>query len=96
MGQVSGIVTAVSLVAAVTWVQSLARNFCWLQVLQKKKKKKKKKNFFFYTAAPGAYESSQARGPIGAAATGLHHSQGNTKSQVNLRPMAQLAATLDP
>lgn len=94
MGQVSGIVTAVSLVAAVTWVQSLARNFCWLQALQKKKKKKK--IFFFYTAAPGAYESSQARGPIGAAATGLHHSQGNTKSQVNLRPMAQLAATLDP
>ena len=34
----------------------------------------------FFRAAPAAYESSQARGPIRAIAPGLHHSHGNTGS----------------
>ena len=41
-------------------------------------------------------EGSQARGPIGAAAAGLHHSHSNTRSKPHLRPTPQLTATLDP
>ena len=37
------------------------------------------KPFFFLRAAPAAYEGSQARGRIGAAAAGLHHSSGPHK-----------------
>ena len=37
--------------------------------------------FVCFRAAPEAYESSQARGPIGAVAAGLHHS-----SQPHLMP----------
>ena len=47
-------------------------------------------------AAPAAYGSSQARGPIGAAAAGLHHSHSNTRSELCLRPTPQVTATLDP
>ena len=36
--------------------------------------------YLLFRAAPLAYGSSQARGPIGAAAAGLCHSQGNTGS----------------
>ena len=32
---------------------------------------------YLFRAAPVAYGSSQARGPIGAAATGLYHSHSN-------------------
>ena len=54
-----------------------------------------KKNFFL-RAAPTVYESSQARGPFGAVATGLHHSHMNARSEQRLQPTAQLTATLDP
>ena len=37
-----------------------------------------------------AYGSSQARGWIGAAAAGLHHSHCNTRSEVNQQPTLQL------
>ena len=40
-----------------------------------------------------AYGGSQARGPIGAVATGLHHSHSNARSKLNLRPTLQLTAT---
>ena len=36
--------------------------------------------FFLFRAAPGAYGSSQARGRIGAAAGGLHHSHSHVGS----------------
>ena len=49
-----------------------------------------------FRAAPIAYRGSQARGPIGAAAAGLHYSHSNARSGVHLRPMVLLAATLDP
>ena len=39
---------------------------------------------FFLRAAPMAYRGSQARGPIGATATGLHHSQSNARSKLHL------------
>ena len=44
------------------------------------------------------YGSSQARGPIGTAAAGLHHSRGHSKagSEQCLQPTPQLKATLDP
>ena len=43
-----------------------------------------------------AYGGSQARGPIGAAAAGLHHSPSNARSELHLRPTPQLTATVDP
>ena len=45
---------------------------------------------------PVAYESSQARGRIGAAAAGLHHSHSNAGSELSLRSTPQLTATSDP
>ena len=36
--------------------------------------------FLLFRAAPAARGGSQARGPIGAAAAGLHHSHSNTVS----------------
>ena len=50
----------------------------------------------FFRAAPVAYGSSQARGQIGAATAGLHHSHSNTRSELYLRPTLQLKAMLDP
>ena len=35
-------------------------------------------------------------GQTGAAATGLHHSHNNARSEPGLQPTPQLAATLDP
>ena len=52
--------------------------------------------FAFSRAAPAAYGGSQARGPIRAVATGLHHSHSNSGSEPRLRPTPQLTATLDP
>jgi len=52
--------------------------------------------FAFSRAAPMAYGGSQARGPIGAVATGLHPSHSNTGSEPCLRPTPQLTATPDP
>ena len=54
--------------------------------------------FFLFRASPAAYGGSQARGPIGAAATGLHHSHSNsnTRSELHLRPTPQLMAMPDP
>ena len=43
-----------------------------------------------------AYESSQARGRIGAAAAGLCHSHSNARSVPHLQPIPQLTATPDP
>ena len=40
--------------------------------------------FAFSRAAPAAYGGSQARGRIGAVATGLHHSHSNTGSESHL------------
>ena len=48
---------------------------------------------FFFRAEPTAYGSSQARGHIGAAAAGLHHSHSSTGPS---RPTPQLTATPDP
>ena len=47
-------------------------------------------------AAPAAYGGSQARGPIGAAATGLRQSHSNVGSEPRLQPTPQLTATPDP
>ena len=46
-------------------------------------------------AAPAAYGGSQARGQIGAVATGLHQSHSNTGSEPRLQPTPQLTATPD-
>ena len=50
--------------------------------------------FAFSRAAPAAYGDSQARGPIGAVATGLRHS--NAGSEPHLQPTPQLTAMPDP
>ena len=47
-------------------------------------------------AAPPAYESSQARGRIGAIAASLGQSHSNTGSEPHLQPTPQLTAMLDP
>ena len=44
---------------------------------------------------PAAYGSSQARGLIGAAPAGLHHSHNNARSKPRLQPTPQLMATPD-
>ena len=49
---------------------------------------------FFFMAVPAAYWNSQARGRIGAAAAGLHHSHSNAKAELHLWPVLQLAAML--
>ena len=46
-------------------------------------------------AAPAAYGGSQARGPIGAIATGLRQSHSNAGSEPRLQPTPQLTATPD-
>ena len=50
----------------------------------------------FSIAAPMAYGDSQARGRIGAVATGLHQSHSNAGSEPRLQPTPQLTATPDP
>ena len=52
--------------------------------------------FFFLRATAVAYGGSQARGLIGAAAAGLHHSHSNAGSELHLRSTPQLMATPDP
>jgi len=47
-------------------------------------------------AAPAVYGGSQARGPIGAIAAGLHQSHSNMGLEPRLRTTAQLMAMLDP
>ena len=47
-------------------------------------------------AAPAAYGDSQARGRIGAVATGLHQSHSNAGSEPRLQPTPQVTATPDP
>ena len=46
-------------------------------------------------AAPTAYGGSQARGPVGAVASGLHQSHSNLGSEPRLRRTPQLMATPD-
>ena len=46
-------------------------------------------------AAPAAYGGSQARGPVGAVATGLRQSHSNAGSEPRLQPTPQLTATPD-
>ena len=58
-----------------------------------------KRSFFFFglfRAAPAAYGSSQARGRIGPAAAGLHHSHSDLGSEPHLWLTPQLIATPDP
>ena len=57
--------------------------------------------FFFWSfaiswAAPAAYGGSQATGPIGAVAAGLHQSHSNMEPELRLQPTLQLTAMLDP
>ena len=52
--------------------------------------------FAFSRAAPVAYGGSQARGLIGAVATGMCNSHSNTGSELRLQPIPQLTATPDP
>ena len=52
--------------------------------------------FCLSRAAPAAYGRSQARGPIGAVAAGLHHSHSNSRSEPCLQPTPQLTATAYP
>ena len=49
----------------------------------------------FLWAAPAAYGGSQARGQIGAAATGLRQSHSNAGSEPRLQPPPQLTTTPD-
>ena len=51
--------------------------------------------FAFSRAAPAAYGGSQARGPVGAVATGLRQSHSNAGSEPRLQPTPQLTATPD-
>ena len=52
--------------------------------------------FFFSRAAPVACGGSQARGQVGAVATGLGQSHSNSGSDPHLQPTPQLTAMRDP
>ena len=52
--------------------------------------------FAFSRAAPAAYGDSQARGLIGAVATGLYQSHSNAGSKPCLQSTPQLTAIPDP
>ena len=52
--------------------------------------------FCLFRAASAAYGGSQARGRIGAVATGLHQSHSNAGSEQHIQPTPQLTATPDP
>ena len=52
--------------------------------------------FLLFRATLTACGGSQARGLIGAVATGLHHSHGKAGSEPHLQPTPQLTGTLDP
>ena len=52
--------------------------------------------FFLFRAAPLAHGGPQARGPIGAVAAGLPHSQSNVGSEPRLRPTPQPMVTPYP
>ena len=49
-----------------------------------------------FRAAPTAHGGSQARGPIGATAAGLHYSHRSAASELCLSPTPLLTALLDP
>ena len=51
---------------------------------------------FLFMAAPEEYGSSQARGQIRAAVTGLLCSHSNTGSEPHLQPMPRLVVRPDP
>ena len=51
--------------------------------------------FFNFRATSAAYESSQARCPIGAAAASLRQSHSNTGSKLCLQPLPQLMGMPD-
>ena len=53
-------------------------------------------SFCLSRAAPTAYGGSQARGPTGAVATGLHQSHSKVVSEPRLQPVSQLMTTPDP
>ena len=53
-------------------------------------------SFCLFRATPVAYGGSQARGQIGAVATGLCQSHSNAGSEPSLQPTLQLRAMLDP
>ena len=52
--------------------------------------------FFLFRAMPVAQGGPQARGPIGAVAAGLPHSQSNVGSEPRLRPTPQPMVTPYP
>ena len=52
--------------------------------------------FCLVRATPVAYGGSQARGLIGATATGLPHSHSNAGSKLHLQLIPQLTARPDP
>ena len=52
--------------------------------------------FFLFRAAPIAYGSSQAKGPIRARAAHQSHSHSNTGCKPHLQPTTQLMASADP
>ena len=51
--------------------------------------------FCLFRAMPMTYGDFQARGPIGAVATGLHHNHSNAGSEPCLWPTPQVTATTD-
>ena len=52
--------------------------------------------FCLFRAAPVAHGGSQARGEVGAVATGLRHSHSNGGRKPHLRPIPQLMPMPDP
>ena len=52
--------------------------------------------FFFLGPYPWAYGGSQARGPVRAVATDLHHSHSKVGSELHVPPTPQLMAMQNP
>ena len=52
--------------------------------------------FLLFRAVPVVCGTSQAKGRIGAVASGLCHSHSNARSEPHLQPTPQFTAMLDP
>ena len=77
------------------------RNFClpWAQPRNNNNKRERGEEpllFCLFRATPTAHAGSQARGLIGTAAAGLHHSHSHAGSAPCLWPSPQLKAMPDP
>ena len=103
-GSISKISMALNLFRLLFWFSPLFYRFMSETFINGEAKEEFQQCFYFlfvclfllFRATPTAYGDSQARGPIGVTAAGLHHSHSNAGSKPRLQPIPQLMPTPDP